>query len=681
MKAGWLYRPQDIRVCVEYLRKNGIDICGIRSIGVSGSGRFKYVSRDGNLEVIAMQGDIRKEVRDMPKAPSYQKHSVREALNISALENQVKEHHDWLADEIKSNFQPGEVDVEWGDHAECTVTWRKAVLPLSFLSVPVPSDVTSAEFEQSAKQYLKRIMPNFETQLRLEHARVGRDEKKRGLVQDALGEVKGKVLTILPDGSNINVDIIIYKKNVKVQFHTSVHTPYGRITNQTESVLRDSLSGIVWADNEDGESVIKNRAPIQKRLVRDMLDSVWAGHGQVKVPEELLPEDVRDKLRQYENTLTSFPAWFVSQSRDIGTVYVYDFSKKSGYFKTPYFMFFLGADGKIGLSKNTAAGSLVAALLKDEYINERLAYGEAKLKKYGISLERAAGRGAGTGNSKFNATISDTCYPNQKFEFQKDLAAWEQNFDKMVSTIVKEYQREQEELHEAFEKFYGNALAVSILELLSKNSYITESAIAENLRGLKVKLDAKLKDAKLSGKFNLIPTDSIKDFCTTLNHAGLLTYKYHHGTYGDFYTVHIMPTGEKLLSTRREDAYHLDSFDDFHFNERLSSPTRTENPPAWYLSLVSKNVPMTAKCMWLDVLERIFSSAPPEIIKVLQMQKAVENDPLQVKFLTKMIRAGKAKKGQEEEKKEDFLSALAMFSKDFFPNGREQPPVQERESL
>lgn len=649
MKNGWFYRIEEIRPCVDFLRSQGIPPQEIRHVGTSGSGNFKYVNQSGRCEVLPMPKLLAKQLAGAPRSNSHGKKPIFDILGIASTEACVKRCRTELERIMGQYFPDGTASMVWLNGIECSVCWQGASMKVSFLSVPVPIDKTDPSFEDSAKQFLEAEMPNVVKALKKGAVTAAQKTKRQEFVQSVLSNARGEMLSRLPDGSSVH-EQVLSQKAINVQFVVTIETSYGKIKHKKDICLAKRVE-IEWDTKIDENGAptihIKNRKEAHAKMQTAILEMVLSGEERLEVPLDEFSQTIQGRCRWFDEKAQPLPTWFAKKPSISKVIYAFDFSTQQAHFSTPYFTFFKDDGSCEGRIDKNSYSDLASALMKDGAMQARLLYAKRRLKEEGIQIYREAGGGAGVGDSKFRATISGVSCQGHSFTYAGDLTEWEHNFDAMLSSLKEDAQHKKEELRDSFRGFYGNALAIAILKLVFYNSYITESAVAENLRGVKVALKVPITDINLSGRFNLIPADMVKDQCTALVNAGFLKTKYHHGTYGDFYTLHITPLGQKLLSLQKEDAFR-DSFpDDSHFDEQLE-PARYDNKFAWYLSLSSDDVPMTAKCMWYDRIEEIFSSAPPEIIKVLQMQKEIEEDPLQKKFLTKLIRAGKAKKTSEE---------------------------------
>ena len=585
MKSGWFYRIEEIRPCVDFLRSQGIPPQEIRHVGTSGSGNFKYVNQSGRCEVLPMPKLLAKQLAGAPRSNSHGKKPI-------------------------FDIPDGTASMVWLNGIECSVCWQGASMKVSFLSVPVPIDKTDPSFEDSAKQFLEAEMPNVVKALKKGAVTAAQKTKRQGFVQSVLSNARGEMLSRLPDGSSVH-EQVLSQKAINVQFVVTIETSYGKIKHKKDICLAKRVE-IEWDTKIDENGAptihIKNRKEAHAKMQTAILEMVLSGEERLEVPLDEFSQTIQGRCRWFDEKAQPLPTWFAKKPSISKVIYAFDFSTQQAHFSTPYFTFFKDDGSCEGRIDKNSYSDLASALMKDGAMQARLLYAKRRLKEEGIQIYREAGGGAGVGDSKFRATISGVSCQGHSFTYAGDLTEWEHNFDAMLSSLKEDAQHKKEELRDSFRGFYGNALAIAILKLVFYNSYITESAVAENLRGVKVALKVPI---------------------------------------GDFYTLHITPLGQKLLSLQKEDAFR-DSFpDDSHFDEQLE-PARYDNKFAWYLSLSSDDVPMTAKCMWYDRIEEIFSSAPPEIIKVLQMQKEIEEDPLQKKFLTKLIRAGKAKKTSEE---------------------------------
>ena len=88
--------------------------------------------------------------------------------------------------------------------------------------------------------------------------------------------------------------------------------------------------------------------------------------------------------------------------------------------------------------------------------------------------------------------------------------------------------------------YLDSYLARDIFECVSKNeTYITQNAVVQLMRGTKVTLNANVLESRGNGFYSLYSADEVSDMVTEMLDSEILMSKEIKGTYGYFYILKI----------------------------------------------------------------------------------------------------------------------------------------------
>ena len=123
--------------------------------------------------------------------------------------------------------------------------------------------------------------------------------------------------------------------------------------------------------------------------------------------------------------------------------------------------------------------------------------------------------------------------------YQRSVPEWKKTLQKNIKQIqmlaVATKEKRKKELKEQYRLYLTSYLARDIFECVSKNeTYITQNAVVQILRGTKVALNADILVSRGDGLYRLYSADEISDTVTELLDSQILTSKEIKGTYGYF---------------------------------------------------------------------------------------------------------------------------------------------------
>lgn len=190
--------------------------------------------------------------------------------------------------------------------------------------------------------------------------------------------------------------------------------------------------------------------------------------------------------------------------------------------------------------------------LEVSYINNKEKYCYITSSKYqnccnfleqelrGITLSYKSGEGLLFGN---------TCVTTEKIDFNFELPSvtesmtkWKLAIKKNINNLRKEVEeaerKDYENLMKIAPKLYGSILCSDIYSFVKLNeSYVTENALIQSLRGLNVRLEAEIKPIPHSGYYNLITSEEIEFIVDLMIKNNFLYRKELKGYYGRFYVL------------------------------------------------------------------------------------------------------------------------------------------------
>lgn len=128
--------------------------------------------------------------------------------------------------------------------------------------------------------------------------------------------------------------------------------------------------------------------------------------------------------------------------------------------------------------------------------------------------------------------------------YQQSVPEWKKTLQrnakqiKMLAAATKEERKN--ELKKQHHLYLDSYLARDIFECVSKNeTYITQNAIVQLMRGTKVTLNANVLESRGDGFYSLYSADEVSDMVTEMLDSEILTSKEIDGTYGYFYILKI----------------------------------------------------------------------------------------------------------------------------------------------
>ena len=128
--------------------------------------------------------------------------------------------------------------------------------------------------------------------------------------------------------------------------------------------------------------------------------------------------------------------------------------------------------------------------------------------------------------------------------YQQSVPEWKKTLQrnakqiKMLAAATKEERKN--ELKKQYHLYLDSYLARDIFECVSKNeTYITQNAIVQLMRGTKVTLNANVLESRGDGFYSLYSADEVSDMVTEMLDSEILTSKEIDGTYGYFYILKI----------------------------------------------------------------------------------------------------------------------------------------------
>ena len=128
--------------------------------------------------------------------------------------------------------------------------------------------------------------------------------------------------------------------------------------------------------------------------------------------------------------------------------------------------------------------------------------------------------------------------------YQQSVPEWKKTLQrnakqiKMLAAATKEERKN--ELKKQYHLYLDSYLARVIFECVSKNeTYITQNAIVQLMRGTKVTLNANVLESRGDGFYSLYSADEVSDMVTEMLDSEILTSKEIDGTYGYFYILKI----------------------------------------------------------------------------------------------------------------------------------------------
>ena len=209
----------------------------------------------------------------------------------------------------------------------------------------------------------------------------------------------------------------------------------------------------------------------------------------------------------------------------------------------------------------------------------------------------------------------------------------------MLVAATKEERKN--ELKKQYHLYLDSYLARDIFECVSKNeTYITQNAVVQLMRGTKVTLNANVLESRGHGFYSLYSADEVSDMVTEMLDSEILMSKEIKGTYGYFYILKIpQKTWQELeelntlmgdeqsswTETKQEEVRKnlrdgiaiSDSKAERFLNYEI---LRKEKSPSTYMDLI--NLASNPIVLVLHELEvrKYFADAPEMIIKFVKLR-------------------------------------------------------------
>lgn len=128
--------------------------------------------------------------------------------------------------------------------------------------------------------------------------------------------------------------------------------------------------------------------------------------------------------------------------------------------------------------------------------------------------------------------------------YQQSVPEWKKALQRNVKQIkilaAATKEERKNELKKQYHLYLDSYLARDIFECVSKNeTYITQNAVVQLMRGTKVTLNANVLESRGDGFYSLYSADEVSDMVTEMLDSEILTSKEIDGIYGYFYILKI----------------------------------------------------------------------------------------------------------------------------------------------
>lgn len=243
------------------------------------------------------------------------------------------------------------------------------------------------------------------------------------------------------------------------------------------------------------------------------------------------------------------------------------------------------------------------------------------------------------------AGIPAFSYLYKTASYQQSVPEWKKTLQrnvkqiKMLAATTKEERKN--ELKKQYHLYLDSYLARDIFECVSKNeTYITQNAVVQLMRGTKVTLNANVLESRGHGFYSVYSADEVSDMVTEMLDSEILMSKEIKGTYGYFYILKIpQKTRQELeelntlmgdeqsswTETKQEEVRKnlrdgiaiSDSKAERFLNYEI---LRKEKSPSTYMDLI--NLASNPIVLVLHELEvrKYFADAPEMIIKFVKLR-------------------------------------------------------------
>lgn len=653
-QKGWFYTEDAVLFCANYIAHTvaGVLPSDIVKVGVSKRKHWKcaikyYLSSSQPQDIsVPIQPNVLQASRDtvqilsaFPRRGTMEL-SVCDAVKSPIWFSELLKEHKAVLDKIISSILPTEVSYTWVGRAMQLAFRDHSHI---FLLIPL-YDSKEMPFE-SIVSLIKEKLPAEVLAFLSSFTKKERALLEKKFIQEVMQSLCEDLKAILPETEYVHGESVSFlpskkEKQIEASFCFSI-MPSKKIT--LLSTVDYPIAYFSWDNQKFIDSLLsrdtsfplepENKDDVSKQIRKSVRNSLRAGLS-LPINPNALPSSAASRYQEFARQMSNIPNWFIKK-QEAEIVFSYKPLTGKTTFSTPFFRI---EDDDFCLSEY---GKLLVSLTKDSAIREKLKYATNAFANSGLSgIQLSRGNGLCLGDSSLSASVDSASFSSNFTYTEDSLSDWKVAVDDLINDIKRQHQEWSQSRADSFSKISGNSLATSILVLVSKNTYITENAVVQNLRGLKVQLNARIKDAPFSGKFSLVPADTVHDTCHDLISSGFLKEKYHKGTYGVFYSLVLTEKGQTYIDTA--DEYKSDLFDDFAFRDRirdlLDSPKKDFGD---YVSLLSDSVPIRALSLCMDELQELFMTCPKEVQRLIKMKKTVALDDSRKKVFGKLLTARK----------------------------------------
>ena len=654
-QKGWFYTEEAVLFCANYIAHTvaGVLPSDIVKVGVSKRKHWKcaikyYLSSSHSQDdSVPIQPNVLQASRDTVQILSA--FPRRETMELSVCDtvkspiwfSELLKEYNAVLDKIISSILPKEVSYTWAGRA-MLLTFRDH----SHIFLLIPSyDSKEMPFE-SIVSLVKEKLPAEILAFLSSFTKEERARLEKKFIQDVMQFLCEDLKAILPKTEYVHGESVSFlpskkEKQIEASFCFSI-MPNKKNLITLITPVNYPIVYFSWDNQKFVDSLLsrdtdfplepENKDDIIKQIRKSVRNSLRAGLSLL-INLNALPSPISSRYQEFSRQVSNIPNWFIKRKK---AELLFSYKPLTGktIFSTPFFSL---EDDDFCLSEY---GKLIS-LTKDPVVREKLKYATDAFENNGLSgIQLSRGDGLCLGDSSLSVSVGSASFSSNFTYAEDSLVDWKAAVDDLIKDVKRQYQEWSQSRADSFSKISGNSLATSILVLVSKNSYITENAVVQNLRGLKVQLNARIEDAPFSGKFALVPADTVHETCHDLISSGFLKEKYHKGTYGVFYSLVLTKDGQTYIDTA--DEYKSELFDDFVFRDRIRALLDSPNKDFGdYVSLLSDSVPIRALSLCMDELQELFMVCPKEVQRLIKMKKAVTLDDHRKKIFGKLLTARK----------------------------------------
>ena len=247
--------------------------------------------------------------------------------------------------------------------------------------------------------------------------------------------------------------------------------------------------------------------------------------------------------------------------------------------------------------------------------------------------------------------------------YSESITKWKKEVRKQIlagiSAEKERREKSEQMLKDRYTDIAGSYLMMDVVRFVKKNeSYITENAVVQALRGQKVQLNAALSFTEARGKYAMLPGDDVKKAIESLVKQNVLFRRVIKGTYGDFFILKTCPmTGtlcalqpETNLKTAAKKLKKGERLTDMEAELLFSEiEGKAEKTVKDYITAFELSGNTAMACRNLDRYIELFLDAPKEVEVFLSMAKKEMDDPARVKLIAAIIK-GRKEKAKAEKK-------------------------------